>query len=852
VRGTPCAFCCVVLLTSSFLSAEPWCTIELGVKDGLGVAVAGVEVHAEGPGLSEVLHRETGPDGAVVLLGLSPGNFRLEMTREGYQWLEVQDVRCKPESVVRLVVTLERAEGDEVVILPSGPSVDPEGIAVGNFRSRVALESLPESRTEGSAEGVGQRQLEAQAFEGVIGTGRSERPGPRLGRVSQRPERGFHGRVAIDVGGGLQARATGTRGEVTDLDDLMRARISLGSLPESGRLGTFVALEVKAAGLESQVAFDDGASEEQLDRGRQWDQDTALAYGVIDWLAAENHRIDLRLNWDRQQQENLPSSLHVAPESPVPGGDSDSLDRAIRLEWNALVSDTQALRLEGGFSDTTDRWMPEGVGPMIQDQSPDGSWSGGLGNGLWSGDGGVAAFKQTVDDLHAEAGLEWSVGSGHRLALESSWRREGRDLRYPGSVDPVGLGVRTTYRGEVAERRDVLVLSGAGRGVEEVWRFGIQDAWRVGSGLTMILGLEMTDLRFDADGGRPGYSFGVDDTLSPRVGLVWDFEGEGRSRVWVHWARFRQGPGEAVKWRLAGAVDIETRFVDESGNSWERAPDQVGVDPGLEPSTIDETVFGLEYELLSNLVVGAAGILRRSTGGLAILTEDGGETLNLGTASGPGWTESLKSENAEGWIWMRKRLANGWQAEIQLGWRRSRGAWPGPSAFDLVDLDREYLSDVVSPAALESAWGPLPDDRRWHGEINGSWLFGIGLSLGGRLSYQSGAPVSRLGALDDGLGLDRRFLEHRGSAGRTPELWRLDFVGSWPFEVGKGRLEAFAEVSNILNSQEAIRLDERWSLLDEGQAVGLDPGEQRTPGTWGELLLVQRPLELRVGLAYSW
>ncbi len=839
------------LLTSSGLSAATWCTIDLKVRDERAEVVAGVDVHAEALLLFEARRQETGPDGSAVLLGLPAGTYRLEITREGYQWLEIQDVRCEPSSVTRLAVTLERTEGDEVVILPSGPSVDPEGTVVGHLRSREALQLLPVSVTDGAG-GARLRQDQANAFEGVLRAGHPDQPGPLLVVVPRHPARGFHGRVAIDVGGGLQARPTGTRGDVTGLDDVMRAQFSIGGFPVGDRLGTFVALETETADFESRVAFGDDASGEEIRRGRIWDQKSVLAYGAVDWMAAPNHRVDLRLNWDRRRQQGVASSLHVAPESPLPGGDTDHLSSALGLEWDALVSDALFFRAAGGFSDTTDQWRPTNAGPMRQDQSPDGSWSAGLGNGIWTDDGGVAAFEQAIDDLHVEAGLEWSLGQGHRLGVKLSWRREDRDLRYDGAIEGGELGIRTMYRGPVAERRDALVPPGVSRGLEEVRRLVLRDAWRAGPGLTIILGLEMTNLRFNAGGDRPNYSFEIDETLSPRLGLVWDFEGEGRSRAWAHWARFRQAPGEAAKWRLTGALDVETLFVDDDGSLWERLPGHIDVDSGLEPAVIDETVFGVEYEILSHLVVGAAGIIRVSRGGLAFLTEDGGRTLILGTPSGDAWSEDLESEVLESWAWVRKRLANGWQAEVRVGWRRSRGAWPGPPDFDLVDLDREYLSDILSPAALEGAWGPLPDDRRWCGEVNGSWAFDAGPSLGGRLSYKSGAPVSWLGALADGLGLDRRFAGNRGAAGRTPELWRLDLVGSWPFALGEGRLEAYLELSNILNSQRAISLDERWTLLDDGQVAGLDPDEQRTAGTWGEALVVQKPLELRVGLAYSW
>ncbi|MEN8162602.1 MAG: hypothetical protein ABFS37_00595 [Acidobacteriota bacterium] len=841
------ALCLVCLLGSSVLSAATWCTIEVEVSDGYAKDLEDVDVRAETSVLIGARRITTGPDGVAVLLGLPAGAYRLEISRDGYQWLEVQDVRCEPGGVVRLAVVLEKTEGDEVVVLPSGPSVDPEATTVGFLRAQEARELLPEA----GIPGAGSKPADAMAFEGVLHAGHDTGPGPRLVVEPRSPERGFHGRASIDVGAGMRAQPTGTRGDVTGLDDALRTRISLGAKPAEGRFGTFFALETNEADLESRVAFGDGVSGENVQRQRQWDQKSVLAYGVFDWMPAPDNRVDLRLNWGRRRQQGAASSLHVTPQSPLPGGDRIDLERAVGLEWHALASDELLVSLAGSFSDRNSEWKPTESGPMEQDQSLGGLWSAGLGNGIWAGNGGVAAFDQSVDALQGEAGLEWSMGSAHRPAVEASWVREDLDLEYSDLTNG-SVGIRRTYRGPVAERWDSLVPPVVSRGLLQSRRIGLRDAWRAAPGLTVVLGLQIEDLDFDSDGDGARYHFGFEDTLSPRVGVVWDFEGMGRSRAWVRWARFRQGPGEAVRWRMTGAFDVETIFVDAGGAPEERAPGPITVASDLEPSVIDETVFGVEYEFLSHLVAGVAGAFRRSEGHLAILTEDGGRTFQLDTPSGEAWPERLDSEVFDTWAWVRKRLANGWQAEVLVGWRQSRGAWPGPADVDPADLDREYLADVLSPAALEGARGPLPDDRRWHLEVGGSWLFAAGPSLGGRLTYRSGAPVSRLGALADGLGLDRRFIDSRGSGGRTPELWRLDLVGSWPFDLGKGRLEAFAELSNLLDSQRAVRLDERWTVLDETQVDGLDSDGQRTAGTWREPLMRQRPLEMRIGLAYRW
>ena len=412
------------------LGAATWCTIDIEVRDGNANPLEGVDVRAEASVLFDARRQVTGPDGTVVLLGLPAGSYRLEISRDGYQWLEVQDVRCEPGGVVRLAVVLERTEGDEVVVLPSGPSVDPEATTVGYLRPLEARELLPVAKDHGAV----LRPGEAIAFEGLIPVGSSDGPGPLLVVVPRSPEKGAHGRASFDVGGGRQARPTGTRGDVTGLDDLARARISIGGIQAGGHFGTFFALEANSADLNSRVEFGDGPSGEKIQRRRQWDQDSVLAYGVLDWMPAPDNRVDLRLNWGSKQQQGAASSLYVVPQSPLPGGNRDHLERAVDLEWHALTSDELVLSLAGGFSDSTVEWTPIGDGPMEQDQSPDGSWSAGLGDGVWAGDGGVAAFNQSVDDLQGEAGLEWSVGPGHRLGIEASWRREDLDLEYSRAI----------------------------------------------------------------------------------------------------------------------------------------------------------------------------------------------------------------------------------------------------------------------------------------------------------------------------------------------------------------------------------------------------------------------------------
>ena len=832
------------------ISAPLRCTLEVDVTPEPWTPPTGVEVTVRSSTLFHPRTVVTGTAGRAVFPGLEPGSYRAEVSLPGYQWMEIDDVRCDPGAVIRLNVVLERTAGDEEIIVPSGPSVDPEATTVGLVRSRAALDALPEPMGPDFSSQVGTRTrpFQAEAFEGTIEAGGSESAGPIVVSVGRKADADFRGSVSLDMVEGAAPRTTGTRGEVTGIDGGFRGRTALGGRPVAGKVGAFAAFE--GASVDSVDELRVRSGEEDIARRRPWKRREYLGSGVLDGSPSPSHRLDLRVDAMRRSGRDVPSTLHLVPGAEIPDGDLETSRTAVGVGWDAMVSEGAILWVTANRLNARKEWSPGEEGPLEQDQTGEGYFSDGLGNGVWRGAGGLPAFREEERRTEVSGGMEGVAGGGHRLRFDVGWQTGSRDTRYPGLSGDAGI--RRYFRDSESERIDRPVPPEKSSGRETVTRFFVEDSWRVTPDFTLVAGLEGRNIEFDAGASRPGYRFTIGDTVSPRLGVVWDFEGEGRSRAWVRWARFREGPGEVVRRRLTGALDVETTFIDGDGSSSVRPPGTLSVSEDLDPSVTDETVFGIEYELLSHLTVGGAGIVRSIRDIPAVLTEDGGRSFVLGTPSGDAWPDTLEQRRVEGRLWLRKRPANGWQAEISVEWARSRGTFDAGGPGAPADLEREYLADVWSPEALAGARGPLPDDRRWRLDFSGAKVFGSGFRVGGRLVYRSGAPVSRRGALSDGLGLDRRFVDSRGDAGRSPDLWRLDVVGSWPVEIGVGRLEFFVEVLNLLNSQRATRLDERWSLLDDDQAEGLDPEAQRTDGTWREPLERIAPLEGRLGLAYRW
>src|SRR4030095_14736855 len=70
--------------------------------------------------------------------------------------------------------------------------------------------------------------------------------------------------------------------------------------------------------------------------------------------------------------------------------------------------------------------------------------------------------------------------------------------------------------------------------------------------------------------------------------------------------------------------------------------------------------------------------------------------------------------------------------------------------------------------------GLLPNDRTHVLKFFGAYRFGFGLTAGTSLVWESGTPLSEYGGIFVGPPY-WSFLQPRGSVGRTPAIWDLNF-----------------------------------------------------------------------------
>ncbi len=161
-------------------------------------------------------------------------------------------------------------------------------------------------------------------------------------------------------------------------------------------------------------------------------------------------------------------------------------------------------------------------------------------------------------------------------------------------------------------------------------------------------------------------------------------------------------------------------------------------------------------------------------------------------------------------------------------WSRSWGNFEGAVKSDIGQADAGITQDFDFPALTVGAEGYQPNDRRHVFKFYGSYDYNDALSVGWNTTLSSGRPLSVFGRAfpqaDDpnlyGNYGDTFFTEDpvtgaftlrpRGTAGRTPWLFKVDLNASYSWEMNGVDMRATFDVFNVLNNQEITAQDEHF------------------------------------------
>jgi outer membrane receptor protein involved in Fe transport len=419
------------------------------------------------------------------------------------------------------------------------------------------------------------------------------------------------------------------------------------------------------------------------------------------------------------------------------------------------------------------------------------------------------------------------------------------------------------------------------------WATYVRDSWQIQPNLTLNAGLRYEEQRLryadflqNTTDPLTGNALGknamvLQGLLAPRVGLLYDWTKEGRSKVYASFGRFYESiPMDINDRSFGGEVNFQQRFGASGGMCGMTDPkigsvngancisdaamgDQeqligasgVLIAPGIKPQYLDEAVLGFEFEVLDDLKVGLAYKNRRLGRVIEDVSTDGANTYVI---ANPGeWSEKDEEELADRInrtddpiekarlqkqlelfqgirifdkptrdynaleFTLTRRFSKRLYLQASYTFSRTVGNYPGLISYDNGQVDPNISSTYDLIELLANRQGPLQTDTPHSIKVDGYYTFDFKkngtLTVGARVRAKSGTPRNAYGG-HYLYGSDESMLLPRGILGRT------DFNHGIDLQVGYGRklnknmtLEAFITLYNLYNEQNEFYTDDTYA-----------------------------------------
>lgn len=452
------------------------------------------------------------------------------------------------------------------------------------------------------------------------------------------------------------------------------------------------------------------------------------------------------------------------------------------------------------------------------------------------------------------------------------------------------------------------------RGQTLNWSAYLRDSWQIRPNLTLNIGVRYEEQRLRyAENLRNKVdpltleqlgtnAMTLTGNWSPRIGLLYDWTKEGRSKIYGHWGRFYESIPMDINTRSFGG-EVFYRQAYSAGACGMTDPNIGGpngegcietnaaaalnqlfgasgvlVAPGIKSQYMDEAIAGFEYEVLDDLKIGVSYQNRRMGRVIEDVSTDGANTYII---ANPGeWSDEeerkfqekidrtddpilkarLQSQlemfrgirifdkprrdyNALQFT-LTRRFSKQLYVQGSYTYSRVLGNYPGLISYDNGQVDPNISSQYDLIELLANRIGPLRTDRPHYIKLDGYYNWDLKkageLTTGIRYRALSGIPKNALAA-HYLYGPDEAMLLPRGQLGRTEFDHGLDVHIGYRRKLGKGMdIEFFADIYNVYNRQGTFAVDETYA-----PPISLGAGGQEqnanpvSGGTYEDLIWVK-------------
>jgi len=855
-----CVVPLVLALAVPALASEQNGKLAGNVFDPDGVPLAGVTVTITGENLMGQRQIQTSEDGSFLFFGLPPGKYVIAIEQPGFLPFKQEQIRVNIGGTVTLDILLELPTAEETVVVTARrPVVDKEKTSLGGNYDDEFLENIPLTR---------QYQSVASLAPGVVGGGNPNVHGGSL----------YSNQYLVD-GVNTTDPVTNTFSANFNFDAIKEVQVLTGGLDaEYGQAtGGIINLVTKSGGNEFQLDTSFYAEPDVFYLKDSFEKDGAPSTDAYNFniniggpILKDKLWYFASLQIDRSVTKISATPDYFDPANPDkiqhPSRNWFSVYYLAKLTYQATDKHKLTVMTQGDPTWLENELQDQFVSAEAERQRYQGGYFAmATWEALWTKNlfqKTMIAFKQNTLDIypmgcrdnnnpecreHYDSDLGITTGNDsidylsvrNRLQFDSSWTyylddflgdhewKIGWQYAHTWQDLTEGIAGGASYTDQSGRPYRITELVRNAQGEYEKLKVQIsgdmlgvylQDAWKITKNITFKPGI-----RIDWAQMRNYNDTVISEflTTSPRINLVWDITGDGKTVMRAGYNRYIDSGYLMLPDFVGKSQETNTYEYNPATQQYDIFYGSSGGDSGvvvkdnLTAPHVDEINLQLERELFTDFSLAVNGLWRQT---MYIFEDD--ESNLIWNREG---TDVIGYKNGqETYIWSlgtpreawrrywgfeivaHKAFSDNWQMNAFYTYSRAEGA---PD-----DLISSYLDN---PRQNQYWWSFLGYDRRHNIRVDGSYRLPYGFEIGAGVFWRTGYPYTKAvknnywggyNNLDFYRGYDR---EHPGDPywNRTFDIFQLDLKLVWDLKELTGQqIDIIADFVNVLHLRDKTGL----------------------------------------------